>query len=363
MRRRRPAAKPSTRSDRTSDQVFAASLAEWNMGYRLIDSDEYAHPAGAQVNWNESRYIDFWDAHQRIGGWLRIGNRPNAGYAEMSACINLPDGRAAFMFNRPKIAANTLTSGDQSWEIISPWEATRVVYRGEVMILDDAWILTAPKLAYQSAPRAEAQIELVARARGLDSVIGHDQDQIGLIFLPGQADFHYQHLISTEGTIEIGDRSWRIAGRGGKDHSWGPRNWHAKRYLRWLIASVDDDHGFMLTRAVGPTKQTRSGFVWDHGEFHIVDDFDMENQYAGAPHYELLKTDVLIKSGERRWAATGTPRSWLPLRHVQSNENGEAATLRIVKSPTDWSIDGRDGAGMCEWHDLMAGAKPVGLHD
>ena len=87
-----------------------------------------------------------------------------------------------------------------------------------------------------------------------------------------------------------GDQSWtlRDAG-GGKDHSWGVRNWHAKIYLRWLIASLDDDHGFLLVRAVGPTKQTRSGFVLDGGRFHLVDDFEMRNEYAGAPHYELRR--------------------------------------------------------------------------
>ena len=47
------------------------------------------------------------------GGWFRIGNRANEGHAEMSACINLPDGRTAFFFERPKISNNTLRAGNQ----------------------------------------------------------------------------------------------------------------------------------------------------------------------------------------------------------------------------------------------------------
>lgn len=82
------------------------------MGVKLADADEGVHPIGTQSNWNESRYVDFWDARQRVGGWFRIGNRPNEGRAEMSACINLPDGRAAFMFERPKITGNTLAAAD-----------------------------------------------------------------------------------------------------------------------------------------------------------------------------------------------------------------------------------------------------------
>ena len=333
------------------------------MGYKLVDSDERLHTPGTQVNWNESRYIDFWDPEQRIGGWFRIGNRPNAGYAEMSACINLPDGRTAFMFNRPKIAGNTLKAGDLGWEVVESWKTSRVDYHGEVLLLTNAWEMKDPKSAFTQSPRTHADIELVATMSGLGSVMGHDQDHINLIFLPGQADFHYQNLIEVTGTIRIDGQTWSVRGRGGADHSWGPRNWHAKIYLRWIIANVDEDLGLMLVRGVGPSKKTRSGFVWEQGNFHVVDDFEMQNEYAGAPDFELLKTSLRIKSGSREWTATGTPRAWLPLRHLQKNEKGEDALLRIVKSPTDWVVDGRSGAGMCEWHDLMVDGRPVGIDD
>jgi hypothetical protein len=334
------------------------------MGIKLTDADEGVHEIGTASNWNESRYIDFWDPRQRVGGWFRIGNRPNEGRAEMSACINLPDGTAAFMFDRPKITGNTLTSGNQSWKIVEPWIRNDVAYRGKLMLLPDPWALIDPKQVYETAPRVDADINLICRSNGLPNVIGHDQDHIDKIFLPGQADFHYQHLCATTGSVQVGDQRWEVNGLGGKDHSWGPRNWHAKIYLRWLIAAADDDNGFMLVRAVGPTKKTRSGYVLEKGKFYLVDDFDMRNQYAGAPHYELKRVDLTIRSGERKWSATGVPQSWLPLRHKQKNAKGEDALLRIVKSPTNWTLEGgRAGAGMCEYHDLMVDGKPVGLED
>jgi len=334
------------------------------MGVGLVDRDEGIHPPGPQSNWNESRYIDFWDAQQRIGGWFRIGNRPNAGYAEMSACINLPDGRTAFMFNRPKISANTLQSGDLSWDVVTPWRANAVRYRGDLMLLDDAWALTDPKRVFSSAPRVHADIDLISRSSGLATVMGSDQDHIDRIFLPGQADFHYQHLTHTTGRVQVGEQTFSVDGLGGKDHSWGPRNWHAKIYLRWLIGAADDDNGFVLVRGVGPTKKTRSGFVLADGKFHLVDDFEMKNTYGGTPHYELRRVELRICSGGRSWQATGVPQAWLPLRHLQKNERGEDALLRIVKSPTDWTLfNGARGAGMCEYHDLINEGRPVGLED
>jgi len=224
-------------------------------------------------------------------------------------------------------------------------------------------VLTEPGVAFKTAPRAEAHVDLRVTSFGLGSVMGQDQDQHHLIFLPGQANYHYQHLCRCEGTVTVGERTFQVNGMGGKDHSWGPRNWHAKIYLRWLIGMVDDDFGFLLTRAVGPTKQTRSGCVWQDGQFFIVDDFEMHNTYADGPNFELLGTDVTIRAGARVWHATGTPQDWVPLRHRQPGPDGNEAILRIVKSPTVWTIDGRPGAGMCEYHDLMVDGVPIALDD
>jgi hypothetical protein len=334
------------------------------MGVRLTDVDEGIHAVGQASNWNESRYVDFWDGRQRLGGWFRIGNRVNEGQAEMSACLNLPDGRTAFFFERPKISSNTLRAGDQSWEIIDPWRANRVRYSGEVLLLEDAWALTDPKRAFANAPRSHMEVDLLCRSMGLETVMGSDQDHIDRIFLPGQADLHYQHLARSAGTVRVGDQSWSFEDAGGgKDHSWGVRNWHAKIYLRWMSCSVDDDNGFMLVRAVGPTKKTRSGFVLEDGRFHLVDDFEMSNEYAGAPNFELQGVKLRIRSGERSWSAAGTPKAWLPLRHRQNDADGRLALLRIVKSPSDWTFLGRRGEGMCEYHDLLVEQRPVGLDD
>jgi hypothetical protein len=334
------------------------------MGIRLTAYDEGVHAHGEEINWNESRYVDFWDAARRIGGWFRIGARPNARYAEMSACVYLPDGRVAFAFDRAEIDANGLSAGGQRWEITEPWRTNRVMFAGSMSLFGDPWVLTDPKQAFADAPIEPAEIDLACSTAGLTATMGQDQDQHHLIFLPGQADFHYQHMTHVVGTVRLGDTMYEIDGRGGKDHSWGPRNWHAKIYLRWLTCCIDDANGFMLTRAVGPTKQTRSGFVLVDGEFRVVDGFDMLNHYADQPWHELTSTEVTVRAGDVEWTVTGTPQNYLPLRHRQRNEAGEDATLRIVKHPAEWTFaDGRIAAGHLEYHDLMQGGVPAGLHE
>ncbi len=334
------------------------------MGELLTDIDEGVHTPGPQENWNESRYIDFWDDEAHVGGWFRIGARPNAHYAEMSACVYLPDGSAAFTFERADISENGLTAGGLRWGVVEPWRVNTVAFTGDMTVLRDPWLLTNPKEAFSTSPTEPADVSLTCRSAGLTAVMGQDQDQHHLIFLPGQADYHYQHMTAVTGTIRLGDRTFEVSGRGGKDHSWGPRNWHAKIYLRWLTACIDDRNGFMLTRAVGPTKQTRSGFVLHDGAFRVVDDFTMTNTYAGAPYHELRGVGVTVHAGDLELTARGTPRNWLPARHRQRDPEGNEALLRIVKQPATWEFtDGRTATGHLEYHDLVEDGVPVGLHD
>ena len=53
----------------------------------LTPEDDYTHPVGPETNFNESVYFNFFDPAQQRGGFLRIGNRANEGYAEMTVIV------------------------------------------------------------------------------------------------------------------------------------------------------------------------------------------------------------------------------------------------------------------------------------
>ena len=73
---------------------------------KLEPQDEYNHVPDEATNYNESMYFNVFDHGKKMGGWFRLGNRVNEGYAEMTCCIYLPDGRIGFMFGRPEISTN-----------------------------------------------------------------------------------------------------------------------------------------------------------------------------------------------------------------------------------------------------------------
>jgi hypothetical protein len=330
-------------------------------GNRLGPGDEGWHAPGAESNWNESRYLDFGDPSGGLAGWLRLGMRPNEGHAEMSVCIHLPDGRTAFSFRRVPIDGNGMEAGGQRWEVLEPYRRSRVGFRGDLAVLDDSWAMTEPKTAFRESHTMAARVDLEVTAHGLAQVLGADQAHVDRIFLPGQADWHYQHLCATVGTVQVGADRWDIAGTGARDHSWGPRHWHAKTWFRWLTCADEELDGFLLTRAVGPTERTRGGAVVEAGRFILVDDFRFDATYGPPPQWALESVTVTAVAGANEWTAVGRPEAWMPLRHRQPAEAG-GAVLRIVKSPTAWSRHGRgSAAGHCEWHDLLADGVPTGL--
>src|ERR1700754_4100053 len=100
-------------------------------GMRLEARDEHTHAPDAAENFNESVYANAFDASARVGGWMRLGNRVNEGYAELSVCLYLPDGRVACQFKRPEIRGNDgFEAGGIRYEVKEPFEALEMVYEG-----------------------------------------------------------------------------------------------------------------------------------------------------------------------------------------------------------------------------------------
>ena len=121
-------------------------------------SDEYMHELGPESNFNESMYINCFDPAQQVGGWFRIGNRANEGYAEMTVCLYLPPEATAptqvgFMFKRPAIDNNdAFDAGGLTWTMVTPFEELRIDYDGKVVLLDEPEQMANPKEAFTEQP-------------------------------------------------------------------------------------------------------------------------------------------------------------------------------------------------------------------
>ena len=128
------------------------------MPLRLEPVDEYLHELGPETTFNESMYFNVYDPAEQVGGFVRLGNRANEGYAEMTTCLYLPDGRVGFMFHRPEISDNdAFDAGGMRFEVVEPFEELRVGYEGKVVMLDDPLEMADPRKAFTENPYEQCQ--------------------------------------------------------------------------------------------------------------------------------------------------------------------------------------------------------------
>jgi hypothetical protein len=335
------------------------------MAVRLEPHDEYMHELGPEPNFNESMYVNIFDPDNQIGGFFRIGNRANEGYAEMTVCLYLPDGQVGFLFKRAEITNNdAFDAGGMKWEMVTPFEALKVSYRGKVVLLDDPLEMSDPKKAFTENPYAEADIDIMFTGQGRDSMFGGEPDEPHET--PGEefAKGHYEQLVAGSGHIRVGEREWHVEGFGLRDHSWGPRYWQAPWYYRWLTANVGRDFGFMGSRvARRDADGTRGGFVWEDGKLHYCDSLELKTTYEGDESYHETISAVLKSSRSgKEWRISGRVMNLIPLRNRRPDPEGNMLVTRISEGMTEWTLDdGRVGYGLSEYLDQIIDDQPVGL--
>jgi hypothetical protein len=322
---------------------------------RLEPQDEYLHPLGPEPTFNESMYFNVFDPSKRLGGFFRLGNRPNEGYAEMTVCLYLADGRVAFMFQRPPISSDgVFDAGGLRFEVIRPFEELDVSYTGRVVLLDNPLAMAEPRDAFANNPHDDCTARVTFR--GVSTMFGgeptHSLEAPGEEFARG----HYEQLTAGVGTVSVGSEIWELHGYGLRDHSWGPRSWQATLYYRWLTANFGPTFGFMgsrIARREGPG--TSGGFVWDGTALHRCRRCKVSTTWTGSDSYHDT-IDAVLTVGERDWHAKGRVLSLIPLRNRR-----EGRVTRISEGLTEWTLDdGRIGYGLSEYLDQMIDGKPAG---
>lgn len=332
------------------------------MRLRLRPEDDFMHPLEDASNFNESAYYNFSDRDSGLGGWVRLGNRANEGYAEMTTCLYLPDGRVAFWFARPPITSNDAhDAGGLRFEVVRPFEEHRVAYDGRVLLLDDPAAMDDPKQAFADNPRVPCRLDLVHR--GLADPWGGEPDEGEA---PAEADpekgfarGHFEQHMAVTGTVTIGDEAFQLTdGLGLRDHSWGPRYWQAIWWYRWLTVNLGPDLGFATTVSGSQTGGRRAhGFLYDRrvGPGWVpIRAVDLETDYDDRRFHTAVRATV--HTDQRAYAVEGEVWSSIPLRN---RRNG--MTTRIVEGMTRWRGDGLEGSGLSEYLDQIVDGRPVGV--
>jgi len=337
------------------------------MRIRMDPSDEYMHPLEDASNFNESMYFNVFDPEQQIGGFLRLGNRANEGYAELTACLYLPDGRVAFTYNRPKIDNNdSFDAGGTRFEVITPFEELRTTYDGKLAMLAEPLQMANPRKAFTENPWVEARVDLTHR--GISPMYGGEpvnddgspleQDHSG-----GFARGHYEQHMAVDGTIRVGEEEWVVDGFGLRDHSWGPRYWQAPWWYRWLTANFGDDFGFVVSIIASRDGGRRyGGMVLRDGAYEHIRAATIETEWSGGDEYHTQLRATATTDNDT-YEITGRVLNLIPLRNRRETPEGEQLVTRISEGMTEWSCAGRTGYGLSEYLDQIVDERPVGARE
>jgi hypothetical protein len=339
----------------------------------LLPEDEYTHTPDEAENYNESMYLNAFDLGLQGGGWFRLGNRVNEGYAEMSVCIYLPDGSVGFIFGRPKIETNdVMEAGGLRITVVEPFEHLTVEYEGRICLLADPSQMADPRTAFRENPMVECTVSL--DYRGVSPMYGGKPqyaDGREIETLNGFAKAHYEQHCSVTGTITVADPDagdgvgsgtvMEINGLGLRDKSWGPRYWQALTWYRWLPMVFSDEFAMMLSvidRGEGKSPSA-GGMVLVGDEYHKVLDCRVDADWNDAGEQTTMR--CWVKTAEREYELTGEVLSMIPLRNRRTTPEGNELRTRITEAMTKYECDGQTGIGMSEFLDQVVDGWPIGV--
>jgi len=335
------------------------------MRLRLDPADEYMHPLETASNFNESMYFNCFDPAEGIGGFLRLGNRANEGYAELTTCLYLPDGRIAFTFARPEVSSNdAFDAGGMRFEVVTPFEALHVSYHGKVCLLERPLEMADPRRAFTENPWTDAAVDL--DYRGVSPMLGGERvndDGTSIVEDPAQAFArgHYEQHVGARGEIRVGDEAWPIDGYGLRDHSWGPRFWQAPWWYRWLTGNFGEDGGFVVSIVTRRDGEQMVGGVWlENNTYEPLERVELDTTWRTDDLYhDRIRATVATAADEH--LIEGTVRSLIPLRNRRTSPDGERLITRISEGMTEWRVDGQVGFGLSEYLDQIVDGHPVGV--
>lgn len=327
--------------------------------FRMSAEDEYTHVPGPERNFNESVYLNAFDADGRFGGWMRLGNRVNEGYAELSVCLYLPGGRVACQFQRPSIADNSRhAAGGLVYTVREPLQRVAMHYSGEVMVLTNPEDMRDPRKAFERAPRAAC--EVVLEQTGTSPIHGgeprdpHQQTMYGRDFSLG----HFNQHCEVTGHVVVGDERLMLAGYGWRDHSWGPRYWTNIHFYRLFIANFGPDRGLMLLKITGRDGVTRRcGVLQFDGDYEEVEDMDVWTDWT--PRKDPRHVRIGVRTARRKVQIEGEIQTLLPLRN-RRKEGNQSFESRIAEGYTRFQWGDRTGWGMTEYIEILEQGEPVG---
>ena len=176
---------------------------------------EANHVPTANPFWQESWYFNFSDPAAGVWGLTRIGYRPSRGVAD-GLLLAVVDGKPEVLYA----------------PVGRPLDSPKVEMRSPLRIRTNG-------LAYH-CEHALSRWRITAQTARLDFDVTFAAETPAHLFpamdarQASAASDHYEQSGKVTGKLRIGGITRTLAGRGQRDHSWGPRDWSGVGDWIWL---------------------------------------------------------------------------------------------------------------------------------
>lgn len=314
----------------------------------LHPEDDFMHAVSKHASHNESMFFNFFDSTRRIGGFVRIGNRPNEGHAEMTFCVFLGNGELLMQWAKPAIASNEVfDAGGLKISIVEPARKFLIVYDGAAVRIADPLQMRDPGKAMRGNPTVPVRLQLEVAGSG--PMIG-DRDGTSpdsIIFLAGVG--HYQQAIAARGALDVAGERWTLDARGVRDHSWGPRLWHSILKDRSLWISFGDDLTIIACKTwlADDTDVDQMGCIIEHDRVTALRSIVMQTRFKRDSYYhDAVDLDIEDTRG-RKMTLQGEVLAYVPLRHRKTGQE----TVFLGQAMTRFRLGERTTIGLSEYFD------------
>jgi hypothetical protein len=312
--------------------------------------DDYTHPLGPEENFNESMYFNFFDQQRRQGGFVRIGNRANEGYAEVTFCYYLPTGEVLFNYLRPQIDSNgAMDAGGMRFETLEPFVKHRTTFEGGTVFLAHPEQMADPSDAFRNNPKRRVTLDVEHEAVGpVYGSVGQRPEAESPDREFGRA--HYEQHMRCRGSITIDGETTELDATGLRDHSWGPRYWQAIHSYRWLTCTFGPDLGIMVSEITrqedGPRAQ--NGVVVRGEGLERIVRVDIDSDFEGtARHHRRMTAKLGLENGQEL-TLEGTVLGYIPLRNRRAG-----MITHIGEGMTEYRLGDRAALGISEYLDQV----------
>ncbi len=210
--------------------------------------EKLRHQTGNEREWNESYYFNFYDPQENIGGFTRIGFKPNKKEGVGYLFLFYKDDILAFQ-NREEIFRVPEEIRVGSLEFEPGWTVT---FSGTMVGLRGN-----PKNVFLTFKFSEITQEFSY----LECV---DRSQVKIAKVV--AEDHYEQMGVIEGEITVGSEIHTISGLGERDHSWGERDWNAPDVWIYVTAHFNTEFGINIAKMVIKNQEIDAGFIMKNGK-------------------------------------------------------------------------------------------------